>query len=184
MVTPKPKGEKGGFIMKKLAKVGAVVLGVIVVAGIAASSSETEEKNIEVVAQTTSPESTKTTEVTTKETEQPKEQSVEIFNKKGIVIIAKGLSEELFDKGINLEAKNNSKKDVIVEIEDVSVDGVMVNTFYYEDIKKGKLSKETLNIYLDEGELSEVSEIEFTIKVTNAKTYDTILEETKTLTLK
>ena len=106
--------------------------------------------------------------------------SKEILNQKGIVITA----EELFDKGINLETKNNSIRDVIVVIEDVYVDGVMENAFYHEDVKKGKVSKKRLDIYLEDGELSEASEIEFTIRVHNAKTYDTILEETKTLILK
>ena len=169
--------------MKKVLKVGALVLAVgVIVAGV--SSSDKPKKEITVAEQSTTQETTKEIEATTKEKKETKEQSVEVLNQKGIVITAKGLSEELFDKGINLEAKNNSKKDVIVEIESVSVDGVMVNAFYYEDIKKGKVSKETLNIYLEDGELSDASEIEFTIKVSNAKTYDMILEETKTLSLK
>ena len=169
--------------MKKVLKVGALALAVgLVIAGV--SSSDDPKKEITVTEQSATQETTKEIKNTTKEKKETKEQSVEVLNQKGIVIIAKGLSEDLFDKGINLEAKNNSKKDVIVEIESVSVDGVMVNAFYYEDIKKGKVSKKTLNIYLEDGELSDASEIEFTIKVSNAKTYDTILEETKTLNLK
>ena len=169
--------------MKKVLKAGALVLAVgLVIVGV--TSSDDPKKEITVAEQSAAQETTKEIETTTKEKKETKEQSVEILNQKGVVITAKGLSEDLFDKGINLEAKNNSKKDVIVEIESVSVDGVMVNAFYYEDIKKGKVSKETLNIYLEDGELSDASEIEFTIKVTNAKTYDTILEETKTLSLK
>ena len=132
--------------MKKVLKVGALVLAVgLIIAGVSSSDD-----------------------------------SKEILNQKGIVITA----EELFDKGINLETKNNSIRDVIVAIEDVYVDGVMENAFYYEDVKKGKVSKKRLDIYLEDGELSEASEIEFTIRVHNAKTYDTILEETKTLNLK
>ena len=169
--------------MKKVLKAGALVLAVgLVIVGV--TSSDDPKKEITVAEQSAAQETTKEIETTTKEKKETKEQSVEVLNQKGVVITAKGLSEDLFDKGINLEAKNNSKKDVIVEIESVSVDGVMVNAFYYEDIKKGKVSKKRLYIYLEDGELSEASEIEFTIRVHNAKTYDTILEETKVLNLK
>ena len=169
--------------MKKVLKVGALVLAVgVIVAGV--SSSDEPKKEITVAEQSAAQETTKEIETTTKEKKETKEQSVEVLNQKGIVITAKGLSEELFDKGIKLEAKNNSKKDVEVNITDLSIDGTMVDVCYYEDIKPGKVSKQTLNIYSDDVELSDASEIEFTIKVINAKTYDTILEETKTLSLK
>ena len=169
--------------MKKVLKVGALVLAVgVVVAGV--STSDNSKKEITVTEQSTTQETTKEIEATTKEKKETKEQSVEVLNQKGIVITAKGLSEELFDKGIKLETKNNSKKDVEVNITDLSIDGTMVDVFYYEDIKPGKVSKQTLNIYSDDVELSDASEIEFTIKVINTKTYDTILEETKTLSLK
>ena len=151
MVTPKPKGEKGGFIMKRVLKAGAVVLAIVLVIASVVSSCDPR---------------------------------VEILNKRGVIITYEGLSKSSLFSGVRLEVKNDSSRDIVVDIEGILVDGVIESASYYKNIKKGKISKDTLNIYSNDIDLSDASEIEFTIKVKNAKTYDIILEETKTLTLK
>lgn len=194
--------------MKKLGKVLAVVAGVVVVVALVGGNSDSDKKTtVSVVTEEPAPyvvesptedseEGTElsasateevveteepTIEPTIEPTEEP-EKELTLVDKKDIKITTKGLITEAFEEGLDLTVTNDSKKNVIVSIDDVSINGEMVSGSYYETIRKGKKSKESLRIY-DEEYLEEAKEIEFVVEVINSDTYDDIFEETVTVTI-
>ena len=190
--------------MRKLGKVLAVVAGVVVVVALVGGNSDSDKKTtVSVVTEEPAPyvvesptedseegtelsasateEVVETEEPTIEPTEEP-EKELTLVDKKDIKITTKGLITEAFEEGLDLTVTNDSKKNVIVSIEDVSINGEMVSGSYYETIRKGKKSKESLRIY-DEEYLEEAKEIEFVVEVINSDTYDDIFEETVTVTI-
>ena len=190
--------------MRKLGKVLAVVAGVVVVVALVGGNSDSDKKTtVSVVTEEPAPyvvesltedseeetelsasateEVVETEEPTIEPTEEP-EKELTLVDKKDIKITTKGLITEAFEEGLDLTVTNDSKKNVRVSIEDVSINGEMVSGSYYETIRKGKKSKESLRIY-DEEYLEEAKEIEFVVEVINSDTYDDIFEETVTVTI-
>ena len=121
---------------------------------------------------------TPTPEPTVEPTEKP-DTTVTLLKKNGITI--KTNADRLkYSSDINLEVKNNSGKDIIMRITDLSIDDEMANTYYYQTIKDGKKSTEGLKIY--DSNFYEGSEIEFTVEVMN-KNYHTLFTKTVKFTV-
>lgn len=91
--------------------------------------------------------------------------------------VDKDFDEEKYTLNIDLE--NKTEKKIVVQSEDVSIDGTMVDdmVFFSEDIAGGKKSKGKLDIQNYEGELPEMNEdIEFKLIILDDETFDTIAE--------
>ena len=120
---------------------------------------------------------TPTPEPTVEPTEKP-DTTLTLLKKNGITI--KTDTYDISSDYIPLEVKNNSGSDVIVKIEDLSLNDEMTYAFYSEKIKDGKKSTEGLKKY--EGEGFSYSKIEFTVEVMN-KNYHTLFTKTITIDL-
>lgn len=120
---------------------------------------------------------TPTPEPTVEPTEKP-DTTVTLLKKNGITI--KTDTYDISSDYIPLEVKNNSGSDVIVKIEDLSLNDEMTYAFYSEKIKDGKKSTEGLKKY--DGEGFSYSKIEFTVEVMN-KNYHTLFTKTITIDL-
>ena len=120
---------------------------------------------------------TPTPEPTVEPTEKPNT-TLTLLKKNGITI--KTDTYDISSDYIPLEVKNNSGSDVIVKIEDLSLNDEMTYAFYSEKIKDGKKSTEGLKKY--EGEGFSYSKIEFTVEVMN-KNYHTLFTKTITIDL-
>ena len=121
---------------------------------------------------------TPTPEPTVEPTEKP-DTTVTLLKKNGITI--KTDADRLkYSSDINLEVKNNSGKDIIMRITDLSIDDEMADCYYRQTIKDGKKSTESLKIY--DSNFYEESEIEFTVEVMN-KNYHTLFTKTVKFTV-
>lgn len=120
---------------------------------------------------------TPTPEPTVEPTEKP-DTTLTLLKKDGITI--KTDTDNIGSDIIPLDVKNNSGKDIIVHIEDLSLDDEMVYAFYSEKIKKGKKSTKELKKY--EGKSFNESKIEFTVEVMN-KNYHTLFTKTVKFTV-
>ena len=121
---------------------------------------------------------TPTPEPTVEPTEKP-DTTVTLLKKNGITI--KTDTDRLkYSSDINLEVKNNSGKDIIMRITDLSIDDEMADCYYRQTIKDGKKSTEGLKIY--DSNFYEGSEIEFTVEVMN-KNYHTLFTKTVKFTV-
>ena len=121
---------------------------------------------------------TPTPEPTVEPTEKPNT-IVTLLKKNGITI--KTDTDRLkYSSDINLEVKNNSGKDIIMRITDLSIEDEMSDCYYHQTIKDGKKSTESLKIY--DSNFYEGSEIEFTVEVMN-KNYHTLFTKTVKFTV-
>ena len=121
---------------------------------------------------------TPTPEPTVEPTEKP-DTTLTLLKKNGITI--KTNADRLkYSSDINLEVKNNSGKDIIMRITDLSIDDEMADCYYRQTIKDGKKSTEGLKIY--DSNFYEGSKIEFTVEVMN-KNYHTLFTKTVKFTV-
>ena len=121
---------------------------------------------------------TPTPEPTVEPTEKP-DTTVTLLKKNGITI--KTDTDRLkYSSDINLEVKNNSGKDIIMRITDLSIDDEMADCYYRQTVKNGKKSTEGLKIY--DSNFYEGSKIEFTVEVMN-KNYHTLFTKTVKFTV-
>ena len=120
---------------------------------------------------------TPTPEPTIEPTEKP-DTTVTLLKKNGITI--KTDADRLYSSDINLEVKNNSGKDIIMRITDLSIDDEMADCYYHQTVKNGKKSTESLKIY--DSNFYEGSKIEFTVEVMN-KNYHTLFTKTVKFTV-
>ena len=121
---------------------------------------------------------TPTPEPTVEPTEKPNT-TVTLLKKNGITI--KTDTDRLkYSSDINLEVKNNSGKDIIMRITDLSIDDEMADCYYRQTVKNGKKSTESLKIY--DSNFYEGSKIEFTVEVMN-KNYHTLFTKTVKFTV-
>ena len=123
-------------------------------------------------------EPTETPEPTVEPTEKP-DTTLTLMKKNGITI--KTDTDRLkYSSDINLEVKNNSGKDIIMRITDLSIDDEMADCYYRQTVKNGKKSTESLKIY--DSNFYEGSKIEFTVEVMN-KNYHTLFTKTVKFTV-
>ena len=121
---------------------------------------------------------TPTPEPTVEPTEKP-DTTVTLLKKNDITI--KTDTDRLkYSSDINLEVKNNSGKDIIMRITDLSIDDEMADCYYRQTVKNGKKSTEGLKIY--DSNFYEGSKIEFTVEVMN-KNYHTLFTKTVKFTV-
>lgn len=98
-----------------------------------------------------------------------------LMNQDGIKVT--GINIE--DNQVKLLIENSSDKDVGVSIENVSIDGFMVNTLSSATVYAGKskFSKiEFLKSELEQNNITSIKGVEFTIHVFDAESYDTLFD--------
>lgn len=81
---------------------------------------------------------------------------------------------------IKMSIENKSDKTIVVQTDEVSIDGLMVtdNVFFSEDVAGGKKANGKLKIEMFDEELPPLDEeLEMILKVIDEETYDTIEEE-------
>jgi len=104
---------------------------------------------------------------------------VVLFSQDGIVVIAKHIYDELLGKTMVVLVKNASGQDVIVQADNVSVNGYTISVLHSDDIPNG--SVRFCEFYLSDSQLEEngietIDTITFTLKVLNADNWDTLFK--------
>lgn len=173
--------------MKK--KVFCLIMGALVLSSafagckITSKSSEASETSVKAAETSTvsKAEETKAAEKkettaekeTEKATEAPVEQSEKVlYEKDGLKILYTGLGTDLIGQTIKLRIENNMGKDCIVQVNDVSVNGFMIDPLFSCDVKNGKIANDKISFFdsqLEENGITKIENVElhFTIMDTD-----------------
>lgn len=121
-------------------------------------------------------------EETTEKTAETKNEEIEVFNDEGIKVIITGMEEpNLTSTRINVRVENLNHHDILVGTSDFNmvVNGNMIYSTLYADVKSGKTANTTLEFYqteLEKAGIDEIKELAFTITITDAETFMPIYE--------
>jgi len=102
---------------------------------------------------------------------------VRLYAQNGITVIAKKLTDDYMGATAVVLIKNMSGDDVIVQAENVSVNGYTVSTLHSDAICDGTARFSEIDLYqssLEENGIEEVEELTFELIVLNPKTFQTI----------
>ncbi len=105
---------------------------------------------------------------------------VELYNKNGIRIVGKAVDENSFwGMGILLYCENKSGKNVGISVEDLSVNGYMMETLFSNIVYKDKMLVDDITLFesdLEENGIESIDNAEMKFRIYNADTFDTIDE--------
>ena len=109
----------------------------------------------------------------------------EIYNQKGIRVVAKSVNDDLFGMGIKFYLENNTDKAVIVNADNVSVNGYMMTDLFYSDLAPRSHAVDTLTLLgseLEDNHIDTITDAELSLQITDADYYQTI-DSTAPITL-
>lgn len=103
----------------------------------------------------------------------------EIYNNEGITVYVTGFSKDDYTKNIHFRIENLNHHDIIVGTSDyhVILNGNMVNSSLYEEVKSGKTSSGMLSFYSSDPDMAGIDKIEnvtFTIAILDPTSYSTL----------
>ncbi len=108
----------------------------------------------------------------------PNDTGVELYNQGGIRIVGKTVDENSFwGTAILLYAENNTDKNVGIRVEDMSINGFMMNPLYSNTIYSGKKSIDDITIFssdLEENGIEAIEEVELQFHIYDSDTYSVI----------
>lgn len=108
----------------------------------------------------------------------PNDAGQELFNSNGVRIVGKYVDESSFwGAGVLLYIENNSGKNVIIQCDDMSINGFMVTPFFSSTVYDGKKAIDDITILssdLEKNSITSVDEIELVFKVIDEKSFSTI----------
>lgn len=103
-----------------------------------------------------------------------------LVDESGIKITYTGM--EMTEEGnaeLKMTVENNSEQPILVNVQDFSANGMMMNAMFATQVTPGKKSNDELTIYastLEENGVTAVESVEFSLVVFNDDTLDTIVE--------
>jgi len=109
----------------------------------------------------------------------------EIYNANGIRVVMQRQAEDLFGQEIHFYLENTSDRAVVVQSEDVSVNGYMISNWLYADLIPGAHAVEALTLFtsdMEENGIETIETVELALNIVDAETYQTI-EKTAPITL-
>ncbi len=102
-----------------------------------------------------------------------------IYQEAGVSVIAKSITGDSMGESVVLLVKNETGKNIIVEAENVSVNGYTVDAWMYDTVVKDTVRFCTLDILassLEENEIQDVQTVTFTISAIDADSYNGIAQ--------
>lgn len=110
----------------------------------------------------------------------PDDVGTELYNGDGIRIVGKTVDEDSFwGTAILLYCENNSGKNVGISVEEMSINGLMMNPLYSTTIYDGKMSIDEITIFSSDQEengIEKIEEVELKFHIYDADTYGTITD--------
>ena len=110
----------------------------------------------------------------------PNDVGTELYNADGIRIVGKTVDENSFwGTAILLYCENNSGRSVSISVEEMSVNGFMMNPLFTTTIYDGKMSVEDITVFssdLEENGIEKIEDVELKFHIYDADSYDTIAE--------
>lgn len=110
----------------------------------------------------------------------PMDMGNELYNENGIRIVGKTVDENSFwGTAILLYIENTSGKNVGISVNNMSINGFMMEPFFSTTVYDGKMSLDEITILasdLEENGIESIEEAELQFHLYNADTYDTIAD--------
>ena len=104
----------------------------------------------------------------------------ELYNQSGIRIIGKTVDENSFwGTAILLYIENNSGKNVGISVDDMSINGFMMNPFFSTTVYDGKKSVDDITVFsndLEENGIEAIEEVELKFHIYDADSYSSIAD--------
>lgn len=104
----------------------------------------------------------------------------ELFNQDGIRIIGRYVEEDSFwGAGVLLYIENNYGKNILVQCDNLSINGFMVMPVFSCGVNNGRMALDDITIMssdLEENGIETVEDIELTFKIIDPNTYQTLIE--------
>jgi len=107
----------------------------------------------------------------------PDESGVELFRAEDITVIAQVISEEFYGRTARLLVKNDSDDDIIVEAENISVNGYTVDAWLYDVVCEDTVRYCQLDLFetgLAENGIDRIETITFRLNILDAEDYETV----------
>lgn len=107
------------------------------------------------------------------------EDEFEIYSNEGITIYVTGFSKDDYTRNIHFRIENLNHHDIIVGTSDyqVIVNGNMLYSSLYEEVKSGKTANGTLSFYKDDPDMAGIDKIQdltFSIAILDLNSYSTL----------
>ncbi len=104
----------------------------------------------------------------------------ELLNTNGVRIVGRYVTEDsIWGAGVLLYIENTSNSDVLVQCDNMSINGFMVTPYFSSQVNKGRMALTPITILssdLEENGIDEVKDLELSFHIINPKSYDTIYE--------
>ena len=108
----------------------------------------------------------------------PNDIGTELYNKGGIRIVGKAVDEDSFwGTAILLYCENTSGKNVGISVQEMSINGFMMNPLFSTTIYNGKMSIDDITIFssdLEKNGVEAIEDVELKFHIYNADSYSTI----------
>lgn len=103
-----------------------------------------------------------------------------VLEQDGIKITAKSITfDDFWGPSIKLLIENNSDKSATIQVRDVSVNDVMIETLFSSDVAPGKKANDEITFLvtdLDIANIKKIKNIEFKFHIFDTETWDTIFD--------
>jgi len=110
----------------------------------------------------------------------PNDAGTELYNADGIRIVGKTVDENSFwGTAILLYCENNSGRSVSISVEEMSVNGFMMNPLFTTTIYDGKMAVEDITVFssdLEENGIEKIEDVELKFHIYDADSYDIIAD--------
>ena len=99
----------------------------------------------------------------------------EMVNQNGVRIVGKGVSNDsIWGSGVVLYIENNTDEDILVTVDDLSVNGYMITGFLYSTVKPGKKAVDTIILSssdLEDNDIESIDELTLSLDISDANTW-------------
>ncbi len=110
----------------------------------------------------------------------PDDAGAELYNSGGIRIVGKTVDEDSFwGTAIVLYCENTTGKNIGISVEEMSINGFMMNPLFSTTVYNGKMSIDDITIFssdLEENGIESIEEVELKFHIYDADTYSTIAD--------
>ena len=104
----------------------------------------------------------------------------ELFNQDGIRIIGKYVDEDSFwGAGILLFIENNYGENIMIQCDNMSINGFMVTPFFSSTVHDGRMALDEITIMsgdLEDNNIERIEEIELVFNIIDPDTFQTLFE--------
>ena len=107
------------------------------------------------------------------------ESGVKLYEDQGILVTAQMISEEFYGRTARLLVKNETGKDIIVEAENISVNGYTVEAWLYDTVVADTVRFCQLDLFqsgLEENGIDQIETISFRLNFLDESNFDTIAQ--------